>query len=177
MDESKLHTIVTNMLAIPDNLKNTDCLIDTGLHIFDKDLLTIDPALRLNILLKNESESNIRTRLRVNIIGKTILNINENDVTTLHHTTYTDLLERIHNKIIASKLDSIYELESFSRIFTAIAGIYTPNIEDKDCTLVNVKNRLNKLLCAAYTVLKNNNQIDIFNKYTVPYSNSKQEQH
>jgi hypothetical protein len=170
MDHSTISNIVDNMLDIPDNLKNTDCLIDLGLHLFDADKLKADPSLRLNVLLKNESETDIRARFRVNIIGKRILGIDEKDISELYYTTYADLLETVHDKILMSKTNSINELDSYARVLNAISGLCTRKIKDEECTLINVKSQLIKLIYAAQHVLNNNNKIDIFNKYIGPYS-------
>jgi hypothetical protein len=170
MNLAAICDIVDNMLAIPDNMKNTNCLIDLGLHLFDKDVVNTDSTLRLHVLLKNESETEIRARFRVNIIGKRILGIDENNVLLLYHTSYADLLENIHNKIIMSKVDSIDALESYTRILNAISGVCTREIKDEECTLSNVKTQLIKLICASHNILEKNNKVDIFNKYIGPYS-------
>jgi hypothetical protein len=130
---------VDGLLAIPEDMQDIECLIDLDTHLFS---VPEDPSITFKALLKTKSETDIRTRFRVNMLGKRLLTIDEKDVDTLHHTTYKLLSETINDIVYRSKTDSLYELESYCRIHGAVSGIITPMIKDNECTLANVRSRL-----------------------------------
>lgn len=150
--EKAIEYFADMILEIPDDIKDTDCLVDMDSHLFEP---AKDPSIVfVNLIESGVSDENIRARIRVNMLGKRILAIEEEDISTLHSMTYLDYLHTIYNIDKKTRVDSLDDLLSYCRIFDALSGIATKKVDNDRCTLKNVRNRLIKIMSYAYKSLE-----------------------